>query len=207
VRILGKGSSASSRLASRLVTAAYVDNLRVSYFGIQGYEPQWLNGRRAVTAAHGRRLHTLIGRRLTRSWLVWNRHDDHWFADCPVLLDFDGEQVEINHRKFDDLSITWNTIDPSRPITWTYGDSEDPEDFPLTWRDDACMRLAALNGQQLHSIELLEWGGGDTDRASEMVPVTFGFANDRITITNALDENAIEFGPSHPTYRSHTLPD
>jgi hypothetical protein len=83
-----------------------VDNQRVSYFGIRGYQPRWLNGRRAVTVAHGRRLHALIGRRLTHSWLAWERNDDQWFADCPVLLDFDGMQVEINHQKFDDLSIT-----------------------------------------------------------------------------------------------------
>jgi hypothetical protein len=119
------------------------------------------------------------------------------------LLDFEGEQVEINHQKFDDLSITWNSINPSEPITWTYDD--DTEDFPLRWRDDACSRLAVLNGHQLETIEVLEWVGGETDFASGMVPVSFGFAHDRITITNALDENAIEFGPPHPDYRSHPL--
>jgi hypothetical protein len=40
-----------------------------------------------------------------------------------------------------------------------------------------------------------------------MVPVSFGFTHDRITITNALDENAIEFGPPDPNYRSHPLHD
>jgi hypothetical protein len=135
--------------------AANVDNRHVSYFGIQRYQPQWRNSRHAVTQAHGRGLHALIGRRLTRSWLVWNRNDDKWFADCPVLLDFEGEQVEINHQKFDDLSITWNSINPSEPIIWTYDDHT--EDFPLRWRDDACPRLAELNGQQLETSEVLEW--------------------------------------------------
>ncbi|MEV6761463.1 hypothetical protein AB0N16_12585 [Streptomyces sp. NPDC051105] len=48
-------------------------------------------------------------RALTHAWLVWDVQDSEWFSDCPVLLDLTGEQVEINHAKFDDLSITWNT--------------------------------------------------------------------------------------------------
>ncbi|GAA3470616.1 hypothetical protein [Nonomuraea roseola] len=37
--------------------------------------------------------------------MVWDLDEDEGFADCPVLLDFEGEQVEINHRKFDALTI------------------------------------------------------------------------------------------------------
>ena len=173
----------------------------MSFFGIPGYQPQWLVGRHAIARAHRRRLHVQIGRRLTRSWLVWNRVNDEWVADCPVLLDFEGEQVELTHQKVDDLSITWNSIDPSEPIA--YGD--DPKDISLAWRDDACPRLAALHGQQLHTVELLVWSGSETDFANDMVAVSFGFAHDRITITNGLDDNAIEFGPPKPEYRSHPL--
>lgn len=173
----------------------------MSFFGIQGYQPQWLIGRHTVDRAHGRRLHALSGRRLTRSWLVWDRTSDQWFADWPVLLDFEGEQVEITHQKVDDLSITWNSIDPGEPIA--FGD--DPDDVSLAWRDDACLRLAALHGQQLHTVELLVWSGGETDFANDMVAVSFGFARDRITITNGLDDNAIEFGPPAPDYRIHPV--
>lgn len=81
-------------------------------FGIENYSPRWLNGIAGIRATHAQRLRTLIGRPLTRLWLVWDTQDDEWFSDCPVLLDFDGEQVEINHYKFHDLSITWNSVDP-----------------------------------------------------------------------------------------------
>lgn len=167
----------------------------MSYLGIRGYQPQWLTGRHTIARAHGLRLHAQVGRRLTNSWLVWNHIRDEWYADWPVLLDFEGEQVELTHQKVDDLSITWNSIDPSEPIA--YG--EDPKDISLAWRDDACLRLAAFHGQQLHTVELLVWSGSD------MVAVSFGFAHDRITITNGLDDNAIEFGPPEPEYRSYPL--
>ncbi|MEV0670094.1 hypothetical protein [Mycobacterium sp. NPDC050441] len=171
----------------------------MSFFGIQGYQPDWLTGREIVARAHGHRLHALIGRRLTDSWLVWDRTSDEWFADCPVLLDFEDEQLEITHQTFDELSITWNTINPREPIT--YG--EDQEDASLTWRDDACLRLSASHGQQLRTVELLVWRGAETDLANDTVAVSFGSARDRITIANALDENAIEFGPPDPGYRSY----
>ena len=44
--------------------------------------------------------------------------------------------------------------------------------------------------------------GSETDLANNSVAISFGFAHDRITITNAFDENAIEFGPPSPGYRA-----
>ncbi|MEU1720519.1 hypothetical protein [Nonomuraea sp. NPDC005692] len=48
----------------------------------------------------------LEGRRLTRALLVWDLDEDVWFSDGLVLLDFEGEQVEITHQKFDEISVT-----------------------------------------------------------------------------------------------------
>ncbi|MEI8406333.1 MULTISPECIES: hypothetical protein [unclassified Kribbella] len=176
----------------------------MSYFDIEGYQPRWLNGRRAVADAHGRRLGALVGRRLDRVWLVWDRGADEWFAFGPVLLDFGGEQVEVNHQKFSDLSITWNTVDPVGQATWSNGD-DDPEvyTFHLGWRHDARPELAVLEGRQLTAVELLEWTGGDV--ADGMVAVSFVFADERMTISNALDENALELGAPHHSYRTHPL--
>lgn len=42
--------------------------------------------------------------------------DGDWFADCPVVLDFDGLQVEVCHSKLE-LSIGWDTIDTAATIT------------------------------------------------------------------------------------------
>ncbi|GAB3808584.1 hypothetical protein [Micromonospora zhanjiangensis] len=167
-------------------------------FGIDGYQPQWLTGVTALAAAHGERLGRLAGRRLDRVWLLWDLDDDAWFADGPVLLDFEGEQVEINHQKFDDLSITWNTVDPARPVDWPTDD-----DIRLAWRHDTSPEIAALPGQTLRVVELLEWTGADV--ANGMVAVGFTFADGQLTIYNALDENGLAFNPPEPDYRRHPL--
>ncbi|MFJ7212798.1 hypothetical protein [Amycolatopsis sp. NPDC098790] len=160
-------------------------------FGIESYRPQWLNGRSTVAAGHGKHLRALIDRPLTHAWLVWDVRGDEWFSDCPVLLDFAGEQIEINHAKVDDLSITWNTVDPHQPVRWP--------DFDLQWRHDIRPELCALQGQSLQDIELLEWTG--SDMAQGTVAVSFCFPQSQLTIFNALDENGLTFGPPDSRYR------
>ncbi|WP_060905601.1 hypothetical protein [Streptomyces scabiei] len=164
-------------------------------FGIENYRPQWLNGRPAVVAGHGQQLRALIGRPLTHAWLVWDVRDDEWFSDCPVLLDFTGEQVEISHQKFDDLSITWNTVDPHQSVQWP--------DFDLKWRHDVRPDLHALQDQILQDVELLEWTG--SDMAQGTVAVSFRFPHSQLTIANALDENQLTIGPPESGYRRHSL--
>lgn len=164
-------------------------------FGIATYRPRWLEGQAAVAAAHGRRLASLVGRRLTRTWAVWDPDDDTWFADGPVLFDFDGEQVEINHQKLSDLSITWNSISPADPIRW-------PE-LCLCWRDDAPEALAALRGRTLRSVDLLEWASEDL--AYGMVAVCFRFDEGPLTIYNALDENGLSRDEPDPAYQRPSL--
>lgn len=124
---------------------------------------------------------------------MWDLESDEWWADGPVLLDFDGEQVEINHQKFDDLSVTWNTVDTSRPLRWGDGSDE------LGWRRGVPPALAALRGQTLRGVELLERAGGDV--ADETVAVSFEFPDSQVTVCNNLDENGLEFGSPQPERR------
>ncbi|MEV4140492.1 hypothetical protein AB0J72_51050 [Dactylosporangium sp. NPDC049742] len=164
-------------------------------FGIQGYRPRWRNGRDSIVTAHGARLAGLGGLTLRHVWLVWDLDDDEWFADAPVLLDFGAEQVEIDHQKFDDLSITWNTIDPHQAI-------EDPG-FRLAWRAEPLPPLTELPGRTLDHVELLEWTGGDMADGSVAVGLDLG--QTWLVVYNALDENGLEHHPPGPSYRRHRL--
>ncbi len=165
------------------------------YYGIEDYEPAPQAGLSEIRAAHGPRLARLTGRTLSRAWLLWDVEEDDWFADAPVVLDFEGEQLEIQHLKFDDLSLTWNVITVGDPFVWS--------DFSLRWRDDAVAGLAALQGRRLDGVELLEYQGRDA--AFGMVAVGFVFGNERVTVENALDENGLAFGPPEGEYGRHPL--
>jgi hypothetical protein len=164
-------------------------------FDIETYDPEWLRGRAAITARHGDRLRALVGKTLARAWLLWDVADGTWFADAPVLLDFGGEQVEIQHQKFDDLSVSWNSLTPRGSAHWP--------GFDLRWRHDAMPALTSLQGQVMQDVELLEWRGGDAARG--MVAIGFIFRHGRVTVFNALDENGLSFTAPEPDYECHPL--
>ncbi|MFI2039449.1 hypothetical protein ACH470_33175 [Streptomyces bottropensis] len=167
--------------------------------GISGFEPSFLIGVDAIRQAHGSRLARLAGRRLTRFALVRFAEDRDWFADCPVVMDFDGLQVEVCHWKLDELSIGWDTIDTAATITgWEW--------FELTpqW-SHSDERLEPLVGQELCEVTLLEWRPADHDLAAGTVAVEFVFAGGCLRIVNGLDENCIEVGAAHPDYVRHRL--
>ncbi|MFE4827520.1 hypothetical protein [Streptomyces sp. NPDC056672] len=164
-------------------------------FDLDTYAPEWLRGHAAITASHGDRLRALVGKTLTHAWLLWDIADDTWFADGPVLLDFGGEQVEIQHHKFEDISVGWNCLTPHGSVRWP--------GLELRWRHDAAQALASFHGQVLQSIELLEWRGNDA--AQGMVAIGFVFPHGRVTVFNALDENGLSFAVPEPFYECHPL--
>ncbi|MCM1967436.1 hypothetical protein [Streptomyces sp. G1] len=167
--------------------------------GISGFEPSFLIGADPIRQAHGSRLATLTGRRLTGFSLVRFAEDGGWFADCPVVLDFDGIQVEVCHWKFDELSIGWGTIDTTAAITgW--------ESYELTplW-SHADERLEPFVGHELSEVTLLEWQPAGRDLAAGTVAVEFAFAGSWLRIVNGLDENRIEVGAAHRDYVRHRL--
>jgi len=173
----------------------------VAFFDIDGYEPVWLSGLSEIRRAHGDRLRTLVGKRLQRVHLTWFVEYDEWLEDAPVIVDFGDERLEIRHFKFDDLSLTWNTIDPYGKAEWNWGDPAEPS--PLRWRHDTRPELSALEGQVLQDVELLEWTGRDMARG--VVDLGFVFPHGRFTVINAMDENGLEFTEPGTSYRRHRV--
>ncbi|NRQ38931.1 hypothetical protein HII36_44995 [Nonomuraea sp. NN258] len=167
--------------------------------GIPGFEPTFLVGLEAIREEHGPRLAALGGRRLIRFAIVRFVEDGDWFADCPVVLDFDGIQVEICHWKLDELSIGWNAIDTTAAIS-------DWEWFELTpaW-SSVDERLEPFVGQELREVALLEWRPSSLDMADGTLAVEFVFDTGRFHIANALDENSIDLGDPHPEFVRHPL--
>ncbi|MFD8596671.1 hypothetical protein ACFV1L_16880 [Kitasatospora sp. NPDC059646] len=167
--------------------------------GITDFEPSFLVGIETVRQAHESRLATLVGRRLTGFALVRFVEDGDWFADCPIVLEFEGLHVEICHSKFDELSISWNTIDTAGAITgWEW--------FELTpeWsRSDE--RLEPFVGQELRQVALLEWRPACRDTAAGTVVVELTFTEGRLRIVNGLDENRIELAAPQPDDVRHRL--
>ncbi|MEV0189965.1 hypothetical protein AB0I39_15670 [Kitasatospora purpeofusca] len=169
--------------------------------GITGYEPSFLFGIDEVRQAHGARLAALAGRRLTGFAVVRFVEDGSWYADCPVVLDFEGVRVEISHHDLNSFWMGWGEIDTTAALAnWEW--------FELTpaWsdRDD---RLAPFVGRELSEAALLEWcpPAESRDMARGTVAVEFRFGDDYLRIMNGLDENHVELGPAAPEHVRYHL--
>lgn len=167
--------------------------------GISGFDPSFLTGTEAIRREHGSGLAALAGRYLTGFALVRFTEDGDWFADCPVVLDFDGTQLEICHWKIGELSIGWDTIDTAAAITGWECSELTPE---WSFADE---RLGQFVGQKLREVALLEWRPAGRDLARGTVAVEFAFGDRRLHIANGLDENSIHVGAAHQDYVRYRL--
>lgn len=128
----------------------------------------------------------MTGRRLTAAWLAWNADDDTWFTVAPVVLDFEGGRVELNHCRPDELSVTWNGVDLAGPALGLWGETR------LVWRDDSEPRLAALVGRILDVVEVQVLDIGGRDLADGTASLRFRFGEVGVTVFNALDQNGLD---------------
>jgi hypothetical protein len=94
----------------------------------------------------------------------------------------------------------------ARAVRWSdhgWDDEPHPYRVQLGWRHDVRAELATLQSQQPLAAEVLEYAGGDI--ADGMVAVSFVFPDGRVTVSNGLAENSLEFGAPSPSYVRHPL--
>ena len=103
------------------------------------YSPHYLDSTKAILEAHLASLRGLLGKTLSGSWVAWELNEDEWFNDAPVVLDFEGQHLELNFFGMDKLSITFNTLDLSERFNWGGLTM-----FDLVWRKDALSELNSV---------------------------------------------------------------
>ncbi|AEV84194.1 hypothetical protein ACWT_3171 [Actinoplanes sp. SE50] len=109
------------------------------------------------------RLLALRGQRLRAGAVTWDPAMDRWQPAGPVVLRFDrGDRLEIAWQGWDDLSITWNTVDLTTPPVIT--------GRPHEWRSSVPPALAAVEGRILTGWAVTEdpYFPGGTDLTGEL---------------------------------------
>lgn len=162
---------------------------------VSGWRPDFRSSAEQIER-HSAELRMLIGRRLIEVWTVWI-DDDDWFADLPVVMRFDdGTQLEVCWAKFDDLSITWNTIDVgSTPQAWV--------DWVLEWRRDAHPELSSVLAGTVTDVRATRFlfttvnVNDPTDERAGWLTTGLWLQTDRgdLQVFNALDENGLSSDP------------
>lgn len=134
----------------------------------------------AVAREHGARLAALRGRRLSRSWVVWDRESDRWFNDAPIVLEFEGERLDFCATRSDEVAISWNGIDVSRQPGW-FGLTD-----ALDWRGDGLAALACHRGGLVLDARVSRDPNG----------CAFTLESGELRIFNAVDEVGVSAAPA-----------
>lgn len=173
-------------------TCGTVDPVTPKNPHVSGWAPDFLPARSQFDR-HVDRLRSLVGGQVSDAWVVWNLENDDWFADLPVVLQMKhGAQLEVCWEKFDELSITWGTIDVSvRPRAWV--------EWPLEWRPRALPVLASVEGATVQDLAvssfLFKTQNMDHPHNVSAVWLTTGLwigtESGGLHIFNALDENGV----------------
>lgn len=136
----------------------------------------------------------LLGQELRLSQVVWDIDDDSFFADAPVLLQFDTDTLEVCFSKLDQVSLTTDTIDLEITPTWFGG-----YDFNLEWRNGPDSVFLDVIGRRLSAVRLIEYHFDLSDFAGTspwvVCGVEFSFGGRLLLVTNGLDENRLENAP------------
>lgn len=179
--------------------------------GVPGWSARWAPVRDQL-ADRREELLSLRGKTIVDSWLVWDLQHDKWFTDLPVvfLLD-DQRRLEVSWMKFDELSLTWDTIDlDARPTGWV--------DWPLAWRSQGHDALRAVTGHRINSVSFTEHLF-TTQQVTPPPPMGAEWSSvwlvggllmstdaGDLHIFNALDENGLSHGPFQTDQQHRLLP-
>jgi hypothetical protein len=122
-------------------------------FGIAGYEPAMTATVDQVLSVHGPRLHALVGQRLESATGQCFMIDGEWCSTRPLILGFGGSRLELVFDGFDEMYLSWDTIDVEAPIDTP--DQDDP-DLALAWGDPQQSELHGVLGAVIRQVRVLE---------------------------------------------------
>lgn len=122
-------------------------------WGIAGYRPEPVTTVAGLLDAHGEQLRSLVGRRFTRIRGLCYVGEGDRCATLPVVLEFEGERLELAAEGFDRLFVSRDDL-AADPLPDTE-DQDDP-DHEVAWADIARPELEALLGATVIAVRVLE---------------------------------------------------
>lgn len=168
--------------------------------GMPKYNPTFFKSTQELINNCSKDLTTLIGKIIAEVWIVWDENNNEWFNDCPVVLNIEGQQIELCAFKFDEFAVTFNEIDLSNKLDW-YG----VKDFDLEWRKACLQQFKGILNKKITDIGIIERNHrykvihdetnpkneGNFISDWELNGIGFYIESEYIAVENGLDENII----------------
>ncbi|MBQ4820977.1 hypothetical protein [Aquimarina sp. MMG016] len=154
--------------------------------GIEKYELNYLNSCDDVIKLHKQTFNALIGKSIDSYFVQWEKNENKWNEDGPIIILIDGKQYEFTAYQLE-YSLTINKIDLSDPLDW-YGSGDE---MPLEWKKNTFKSINSILNKPITKIYGLEYG---QEPNSHFVgfELEFDGINDCLHISNGLDCNTMK---------------
>lgn len=169
-------------------------------FGITTYEPNFFDDANLFFKTQKDKLGKLIGKSISRFWIMWDEKENEWYPDGPVILEIDGNNYEFCAYQLDDFSFTLNTIDLAEKLDW-YGMGDE---LPLNWKENGKKDLEVSLNRPISAVNILTYNfksknvetGEPHETGFMMHGIEFELENQNgaatyFSIFNALDQNGL----------------
>jgi hypothetical protein len=157
--------------------------------GIKNYNPKFYNDLSQLINNHKPRLQGLKGKQIKEIWVAWEQTEDAWFKDLPVIIRFEGCQLEICAYKTDEYAVSFDQIDVSEAIDYC------GTDFVLRWEKNHLKDLNNFINKRILKVEIIEWMG-------KLTGMGFHLEDGYFAVCNGLDENEVCFNRNEePQYK------
>jgi hypothetical protein len=153
---------------------------------------------------HRDRLQALVGQRVTAGWTGW--FPERLVPGAPVVLGFEGgEQLELAWQKWDDLSITWHTVDLAvlpelHGHAYEWRPTEPAEVAAIV--DRPVTAIAVSEGPYFNDVDLLPGGPLPMDAVAGWVVdgLWLETGDTGLLVHNGADTVALSPSPMTPTH-------
>lgn len=160
-------------------------------FGIKNYTPMFFEDKNKFTKKHRNKLRSLIGLNIDEVWTVHDASNGLFWAESPVIIGVEGNQLEFCSFKDNEIAVTWDEIDLEEKLDW-YG----IQDLNLEWRKNAIENINDIIAQAIREIEIIEvmFDSKENNSFSTFLQ-GLGFAIEKgyLSIFNAFDETGFSY--------------
>lgn len=168
--------------------------------GITTYKPNFFDDANLFLNTHKDKFEKLIGKPISRFWVMWDEKENERNPYGPVILEIDNDNYEFCAYRLDDFSFTLNTIDLTEKLDW-YGMGDE---MPLSWKENGQQDLQESLNRSIAAINILIYNFNSTyvetgephETGFMMHGIEFEMENKSgkttyFSIFNALDQNGL----------------
>lgn len=78
--------------------------------GIAKYKPNFFDDANLFLKTQKDKFEKLIGKSISRFWIMWDEKEDEWYPDGPVILEIDNDNYEFCAYQLDDIQAMFDEL-------------------------------------------------------------------------------------------------